>query len=89
MTKKKLSVIDKRARLETTVNGGDLATASDCLHDLLRARMEREAKLSALRQAVSDGFDSGSSKVDWAPLLQAMRDQAERPHALGWDRLGC
>ena len=90
MTKKKLSVIDKmRARLETTVNGGDFATASDCLRDLLRARMEREAKLSALRQAVSDGFDSGPSKVDWAQLLQAMRNQAERPHALGWDRLGC
>ena len=84
MTKMKLSVTDKmRARIETKVSGGDFSTASDCLRDLLRERMEREAEPSALRHAVRDGFDSGPSKVDWAQLLQAMRDQAERPHALG------
>ncbi len=53
-----ISVTDKmRAWVETKVSAGDYATASDCLRDLLRERMELEAKLSALRQAVRDGFN--------------------------------
>ena len=79
-----ISVTDKmRAWVETKVSDGEYATASDCLRDLLRERIEQETKLSALRREVRGGFDSGPSELDWTQLLQAMRDQAERPHALG------
>ncbi len=47
-----------RAWVETKVAGGDFATASDCLCDLIRERMDAEAELLALKQ-FQDRSESG------------------------------
>ncbi|MBA3667532.1 MAG: type II toxin-antitoxin system ParD family antitoxin [Sphingomonas sp.] len=79
-----ISVTDKmRAWVEAKVSDGDYATASDCLRDLVRERMELEAKLRALKHEVREGFESGPSDRSWDQLLQAMKDRAGRRRALG------
>ena len=74
-----ISVTDRmRAWVEAKVREGEYATASDCMRDLVRERMDREAKLAALRQAVREGFESGPSERSWEELLDEMRARAVR-----------
>ena len=75
-----ISVTDKmRAWVEAKVAAGDYATASDCLRDLVRERMDGEAKLAWLRVEVQKGFDSGRSDRSWEQLMDELRKRvAER-----------
>ena len=73
-----ISVTDKmRAWVETQVADGRYATASDCLRDLIRVRIEREEKLAALRIEIQKGIDSGPSERSWEDLLAEMRKRSE------------
>ncbi len=58
-----------RAWVETKVAAGDFATASDCLRDLVRERMNAEAELAALKQ-FQDRSESG-------PGYERSQDTAE------------
>ena len=72
-----ISVTDKmRNWVESKVSDGDYATASDCLRDLLRERMEYEAKLAWLRREVKKGFESGVSDQSWDELKDEIRLRA-------------
>ena len=72
-----ISVTDKmRNWVESKVSDGDYATASDCLRDLLRERMEYEAKLAWLRHEVKKGFESGVSDQSWDELKDEIRLRA-------------
>ena len=73
-----ISVTDKmRSWVETKVSGGDYATASDCLRDLVRERMEREARLDALRNEIEKGLASGISQRSWDELKADLHARAE------------
>ena len=78
-----ISITDKmRAWVESKVRDGDYATASDCLRDLVRDRMEREARLAALREEIRKGVDSGTSEDGWGELKTRLTDRA-RARRLG------
>ena len=72
-----ISVTDQmRAWVETQVGEGRYATASDCLRDLVRERMDREAKLAALRVEIQKGIDSGISEKSWEEFKGELRARA-------------
>ena len=72
-----ISVTDQmRAWVETQVGEGRYATASDCLRDLVRERMDREAKLAALRIEIQKGIDSGISEKSWEEFAGELRSRA-------------
>lgn len=72
-----ISVTDPmRAWVEAKVSAGEYATASDCLRDLLRERMEYEAKLASLRHEVRKGFESGRSELSWEELIEQIKTRA-------------
>ena len=72
-----ISVTDKmRAWVEAKVAAGDYATASDCLRDLVRERMDAEAKLAWLRVEVQKGFESGISDKSLDDVIAEMRGRA-------------
>jgi len=74
-----ISVTDRmRAWVETKVSEGEYATASDCMRDLLRERMDRERKLAALRREISKGFESGISTRSWDDLEAELRARAAK-----------
>ena len=74
-----VSITDKmRSWVERKVSDGDYATASDCLRDLLRERMEYEAKLAWLRVEVQKGLDSGTSGCTWEDLKVELRARAAK-----------
>ena len=74
-----ISVTDQmRAWVEAQVGEGRYATASDCLRDLVRERMDYEEKLSALKIAVQQGFDSGMSDQSWQEAIAEARDRIAR-----------
>jgi antitoxin ParD1/3/4 len=55
-----ISLPDKLKQwVESKVAAGDYASASDCVRDLVRRRMEYETKLTALRTEIQKGIDSG------------------------------
>ena len=79
-----ISVTDKmRAWVETRVADGDYATASDCLRDLIRGRMEREQKLAALRVEIQKGIDSGPSDRSWQEVIAEARALIARRASVG------
>ena len=79
-----ISVTDQmRAWVEAQVGEGRYATASDCLRDLVRERMDREAKLAALRVLIQEGIDSGISEKSWEELLEEMKQRAAGMRAVG------
>lgn len=67
-----------RAWVEAKVSDGEYATASDCLRDLLRERIEYETKLEALKAAVREGRESGPSALSWQEILEEARDRVTR-----------
>ena len=72
-----ISVTDPmRAWVESKVSAGEYATASDCLRDLLRQRMNHEAKLAALRIEIDKGFASGVSTRSWDDFKDELRARA-------------
>lgn len=72
-----VSITDKmRSWVESKVSDGDYATASDCMRDLLRERMEYEEKLAWLRREVQRGFESGTSDQSWDELKDEIRARA-------------
>ena len=72
-----ISVTDQmRAWVEAQVGEGRYATASDCLRDLVRERMDREAKLAALRGEIQKGIDSGISEKSWEEFTGELRSRA-------------
>lgn len=72
-----ISVTDQmRAWVETQVGEGRYATASDCLRDLVRERMDREAKLAALRSEIQKGIDAGISEKSWEEFKGELRARA-------------
>ena len=74
-----ISVTDRmRAWVEAKVSEGRYATASDCLRDLVRERMEREEKLAALKVEIQKGFDSGVSDRSWSEFAEELRARAAR-----------
>ena len=71
------SVTDRmRAWVETKVAEGEYATASDCMRDLMRERMDRERKLAALKVEIQKGLDSGISTRSWDDLKDELRAKA-------------
>jgi antitoxin ParD1/3/4 len=55
-----ISLPDKLKQwVESKVSAGDYASASDCVRDLVRRRMEYETKLAALREEIRKGDESG------------------------------
>jgi antitoxin ParD1/3/4 len=77
-----ISVTDRmRAWVENKVSEGEYATASDCLRDLMRERMDHEEKLAALKIEVRKGFESGTSDESWEDLIAEMRRRAAAPAA--------
>ena len=79
-----ISVTDKmRAWVEIKVADGDYATASDCLRDLIRMRMEREQKLAALRLEIQKGVDSGPSDKSWQEVIAEARALIARRASVG------
>ena len=74
-----ISVTDRmRAWVETKVREGEYATASDCMRDLLRERMDRETKLAALKEQVREGFESGDSNQSWQEIIEEARSRVAR-----------
>ena len=74
-----ISVTDQmRAWVEAQVGEGRYATASDCLRDLVRERMDYEEKLSALKISVQQGFDSGLSDQSWQEAIAEVRERIAR-----------
>ena len=74
-----ISVTDKmRAWVEAQVEAGNYATASDCLRDLLRAKIEREEKLVALRAEIQKGAESGPSGMSWQEVIAEARSRIAR-----------
>ncbi len=72
-----VSVTDPmRAWVDSKVSGGEYATASDCLRDLLRERMQYEAKLASLKHEVRKGFESRRSSLSWEELIEQIRVKA-------------
>ena len=79
-----ISVTDKmRAWVEIKVADGDYATASDCLRDLVRKRMEYEAKLAWLREEVRKGFESGPCEQSWQEVIQEARSRIAQRTQVG------
>lgn len=79
-----ISVTDRmRTWVETKVTEGEYATASDCLRDLVRERMDAEAKLAALRVEVKKGFDSGPSDLSWEEVIAEARKRVTRRKSVG------
>lgn len=72
-----------RAWVEAKVADGEYATASDCMRDLMRERMTREAKLEALKIAIQEGVDSGLSDRSWQDVIAEARDRIGRRKAVG------
>lgn len=79
-----VSITDKmRSWVESKVSDGDYATASDCMRDLLRERMEYEAKLAWLRNEVKKGFESGLCDQDWREIIEETRQEVTRKRCVG------
>lgn len=79
-----ISVTDRmRAWVEAKVSEGEYATASDCLRDLVRERMDAEAKLAALRIEVQKGFDSGRSDRSWEEVIAEARSRVAGRKSVG------
>lgn len=79
-----VSVTDKmRAWVEAQVADGRYATASDCVRDLIRVKMEAEEKLAKLRVMIQEGIDSGVSERSWEELLDEMKQRAAGMRAVG------
>lgn len=79
-----VSITDKmRAWVEMKVAGGDYATASDCLRDVIRERMDYDEKLAQLRVAVQKGVDSGPSEKSWKEAIAEARGRIARQASLG------
>ena len=74
-----ISVTDRmRAWVESKVSEGEYATASDCMRDLVRKRMDRETKLAELKRELAIGFESGISTRTWDDLKDELRARAAR-----------
>ena len=74
-----ISITDAmRAWVEAKVAAGDYATASDCLRDLIRQRMDYEAKLASLREQVREGVESGPSDQSWQEIIGEARRRIAR-----------
>lgn len=79
-----ISVTDQmRAWVEAQVGEGRYATASDCLRDLVRERMDREAKLAALRIEIQKGIDSGPCDLTWQEAIAEVRGRISRQVSVG------
>ncbi len=79
-----ISLTDKmRAWVDSKVADGDYATASDCMRDLIRMRMEKEEKLSALRLEWQKGVDSGPSGQTWQEVIAEARALIARRASVG------
>jgi antitoxin ParD1/3/4 len=79
-----ISVTDRmRAWVESKVSAGEYATASDCLRDLVRERMDLELKLESLKLEVRKGFESGPSDRSWGQLLEMMEKRASGRRNIG------
>lgn len=79
-----ISVTDKmRSWVEAQVADGRYATASDCVRDLIRVKMEAEEKLAKLRVMIQEGIDSGVSERSWEELLDEMKQRAAGMRAVG------
>ena len=74
-----ISITDAmRAWVEAKIAAGDYATASDCLRDLIRQRMDYEAKLASLREQVREGVESGPSDQSWQEIIGEARGRIAR-----------
>ncbi len=79
-----ISVTDPmRAWVEAKVSEGEYATASDCMRDLLRERIDYEVKLEALKMAVREGRESGPSPMSWQEILEEARERVTRRKIAG------
>lgn len=79
-----ISVTDRmRAWVDTQVADGRYATASDCMRDLLRQRIEYEEQLAALRMEIQKGIDSGPSDRSWREVIAEAQSSIERRAAVG------
>lgn len=74
-----ISLPDKlKGWVESKVRSGDYASASDCVRDLVRRRMEYDEKLAALRVEIQKGLDSGISDRSWEDILAELRQRASK-----------
>lgn len=62
--------------VESKVQAGDYASASDCVRDLVRRRMEYDAKLTALKIEIQKGDESGISDRSWEEFVEHMTRRA-------------
>jgi antitoxin ParD1/3/4 len=79
-----ISVTDPmRAWVEKQVADGRYATASDCMRDVIRARMDHEERLTALRGEIQKGIDSGPSERSWQEVIAEARASIAGQAAVG------
>jgi antitoxin ParD1/3/4 len=64
--------------VEEKVADGDYASASDVVRDLVRQRMQYEARLAALREAIRIGDESGVSDRDPSEILNEVVESGRR-----------
>ncbi len=79
-----ISLPDKlKSWVESKVHGGDYASASDCVRDLVRRRMEYESRLEVLREEIRKGDESGLPvPLDMDSILEEISVKG-RKRALG------
>lgn len=69
--------IDLPETLKSWVNevakSGSFVDESDYVRDLIRRDRDRQRRIAALQQAVSEGLDSGVSELDMDDLRQKAR----------------
>jgi len=75
-----ISLPDKlKGWVESKVKAGDYASASDCVRDLVRQRMDYEARLAFLREEIRKGDESGPPEaLDMESILEEMRVKARK-----------
>lgn len=74
-----ISLPDKlKGWVESKVKAGDYASASDCVRDLVRQRMDYEARLAFLREEIRKGDESGISDQSWEDFMAELNDRLRR-----------
>lgn len=77
MAQMNISIPDKlKSYVESRVTGGDYASSSDYLRDLVRQDQRERRRLEWLRAEVQAGFDSGISDTDPFEQIEELRQRA-------------
>lgn len=64
---------DMKSWVETQTTGGQYSNSSDYVRDLIRHDRERNRKISAMQNMVTEGFESGESNRTPDEIRQAAR----------------